>query len=254
MNIVACVKHVALLGEDIEFLDDGRVDPDFVEFDVNEWDACAVEEALQIRDTIPGSQVTVVTVGGEPATDALIRCLAMGADAAIRVAVDDDWSCMDPITTARLLALAIAPLQPHLVLTGLQSSDSAQGSTGTALSELLQLACVVGVTEIDRTGFPASSIVTRELAGGFHDVLEVSLPALFAVQTGINQPRYVTMRALRDVQQFPIDIIDATLPAAPGFQLVTTTIPAQAEGVQLIEGSAHEIALAIATIVKERSA
>src|ERR1700694_2403009 len=136
MKIVVCVKLVKVLGDEVEFTPDGLdVDPDYLEHALNEWDACALEEALQIRERLGEAEVVAVTAGDKKSEDALRRCLAMGAERAVRV----DSAAIDPIATAIALASAVAPESPDLVLCGVQSSDSVQGSSGTALAERLGL-------------------------------------------------------------------------------------------------------------------
>ena len=134
MKTVVCVKQVRTLGDEVEFTGDERdVDPDYVELAVNEWDTYAVEEALRVKEATGEGEVVVVTVGGDEAEEALRRCLAMGADRAIRVE-SEGAGVEDPLTTARRLAAAVAPESPDLVFTGVQSSDSVQAATGTMLA------------------------------------------------------------------------------------------------------------------------
>ena len=180
------------MGDEVEFTADGRdVDPDFLDRALNEWDACAVEEALRVRERL-GGEVVVVTVGDAGAEGALRRCLAMGAERAIRV----DAGPVDPVSTARGLAAAVAGESPDLVLTGVQSADSVQGSTGVALAELLGLPRVAVVTKLEWSG-NGPATVDRELEGGLVDVVEVDTPALLTIQTGINEPRYANLRAIK---------------------------------------------------------
>src|ERR1700687_4964024 len=127
MKLVVCVELVKVLGDEVESTADVLdVDPDFLEAALNEWDACAVEEALRIRERLGEAEVVAVTAGDKKSEEALRRCLAMGADRAGR-----GGSAMPaPIATANALASAVAPESPDLVLCGVQSSDSVQGSTG----------------------------------------------------------------------------------------------------------------------------
>ena len=122
MKIVVCVKQVAVLGDEVEFTDDARdVDPDYLDFALNEFDSYATEEALRIRETLggEGDEVVVVSVGDRQVEDAVRRCLAMGADRAVRV---DRAGSTDPITLARLLAPVVRRESPDLVFCGVQSS------------------------------------------------------------------------------------------------------------------------------------
>ena len=95
MKVVVCVKQVAALGDEVEFTDDERdVDPDYLDLALNEWDTYATEEALRLREAAGDGEVVVVTCGGDEAEAALRRCLAMGADRAVRI----ESEAVDPIS------------------------------------------------------------------------------------------------------------------------------------------------------------
>ena len=248
MKIVVCVKLVKVLGDEVEFTPDGLdVDPDYLEHALNEWDACAVEEALQIRERLGEAEVVAVTAGDKKSEEALRRCLAMGADRAVRV----DSAVADPISTANALAAAIAPESPNLVLCGVQSSDSVQGSTGTALSERLGLPRVAVVKKLEWSG-AGPATVHRELEGGLVDVVEVDTPAVLTIQTGINQPRYATLRAIKLAEQQEIAIVRGPAGGDAGYRVRRMFTPPKGEGAQMLKGNASEIAGQIAVIIKER--
>ena len=216
MKIVVCVKQVAVLGDEVEFTDDGRdVDPDYLDFALNEWDAYATEEALRIREQLDSErdEVVVVTVGDREVEDAMRRCLAMGADRGIRV---DFARSADPITVARLLAPVVQRESPDLVFCGVQSSDAVQAATGTALAELVGLPRVAVVTGIEWDPSADRATVQRELEGGLLDLMEVDTPALLTIQTGINQPRYATLRAIKQAEQKEIEVVSPDEPGDPG--------------------------------------
>jgi electron transfer flavoprotein beta subunit len=248
MKIVVCVKLVKVLGDEVEFTPDGLdVDPDYLEHALNEWDACAVEEALRIRERAGEAEVVAVTAGDKKAEEALRRCLAMGADRAVRV----DSAATDPISTANALAAAIAPESPNLVLCGVQSSDAVQGSTGTALSELLGLPRVAVVKKLDWSG-AGPATVHRELEGGLVDVVEVDTPAVLTIQTGINQPRYATLRAIKLAEQQEIAVVKGPPGGDPAYRVRRMFTPPKGEGAQMLKGNPSEIAGQIAVIIKER--
>jgi electron transfer flavoprotein beta subunit len=213
---------------------------------LNEWDACAVEEAIQIRERLGEGEVVVVTVGDEEADGALRRCLAMGADRAIRV----DAEPRDPISTARALAELVAAETPDLVLTGVQSADSVQGSTGVALAELLGLPRVAVVTKIGWSG-SGPATVERELEGGLVDVVEVDTPALLTIQTGINQPRYANLRAIKQAEQQEVRVVSADA-GEPAYRVRRMFAPPRGAGAELLEGNAAQVAQQIAELLKER--
>jgi electron transfer flavoprotein beta subunit len=213
---------------------------------LNEWDACATEEAIQIRERLGEGEVVVVTVGDEEAEGALRRCLAMGADRAIRV----DAEPRDPISTARALAEVVAAESPDLVLTGVQSADSVQGSTGVALAELLGLPRVAVVTKIEWSG-SGPATVDRELEGGLVDVVEVDTPALLTIQTGINQPRYANLRAIKQAEQQEVRVVSADV-GEPAYRMRRMFTPPRGAGAELLEGNAAQVAQQIAELLKER--
>jgi electron transfer flavoprotein beta subunit len=236
------------LGDEVEFTADGRdVDPDFLDRALNEWDACAVEEALRVRERL-GGEVVVVTVGDAEAEGALRRCLAMGADRAIRV----DAGPVDPVSTARGLAAAVAGESPELVLTGVQSADSVQGSTGVALAELLGLPRVAVVTKLEWSG-SGPATVDRELEAGLVDVVEVDTPALLTIQTGINEPRYANLRAIKQAEQQEIAVVAADT-GEPAYRVRRMFTPPRGAGAELLEGSPAEVAGRIVELVRERLA
>ena len=235
------------MGDELELTPDGLdVDPDYLDRALNEWDACATEEAIQIRERLGEGEVVVVTVGDEEAEGALRRCLAMGADRAIRV----DAEPRDPISTARALADVVAAESPDLVLTGVQSADSVQGSTGVALAELLGLPRVAVITKVDWSG-SGPATVDRELEGGLVDVVEVDTPALLTIQTGINQPRYANLRAIKQAEQQEIVVVDADA-GEPAYRVRRMFTPPRGAGAELLEGNAAQVAQQIAELLKER--
>jgi electron transfer flavoprotein beta subunit len=250
LKLVVCVKLVRVLGDEVEFTADGLdVDPDYLETALNEWDACALEEALLIKERTGGGEVVAVTAGDKRSEEALRRCLAMGADRAIRV----ETSARDPLSTARALAAAVKPESADLVLCGVQSSDSVQGSTGTALSELLGLPRVAVVKKLDWSG-SGPATVHRELEGGLIDVVEVDTPAVLTIQTGINQPRYATLRAIKLAEQQAIAITagDGAGGGEPAYRVRRMFSPPKGAGAQMLDGGPEEIAKQIAGIIKER--
>ncbi len=250
MKIVVCVKWVGALGDDVEFNDGGTgVDPDYLLFSLNEWDACATEEALRLRDAAGGGEVVVATVGGEESERALRHCLAMGADRAVRVAIDDPL-VLDPLTVGRLLSSVVRRERADIVLCGAQSSDATHGATGPALAAFLDVPCVTVVTKVELSG--GSATVRRELEAGLVDITDVVLPAVLTIQTGINEPRYVTHRALQQAQRSDVPVVEpAGYPGAPqAFAIRSMAVPASTRA-EVLGATAGEIAARIAELVRE---
>jgi electron transfer flavoprotein beta subunit len=253
VKLVVCVKQVAVLGDEVEFTDDERdVDPDFLDFALNEWDSFATEEALQIRERLGEGEVVVVTVGDEDSEDALRRCLAMGADRAVRV--DGAELSRDPVTLARALAPVVRREEPDLVFCGVQSSDAVQAATGLALAELLGLPRVAVVTKVDWDRDAGVARVNRELEGGLVDLVEVDTPAVLTIQTGINEPRYANLRAIKQAEQKEIDVVEPEDVGEPAYRIRRMFVPAKGEGAEMLNGSPEAIAQRIKEIVGERLA
>jgi electron transfer flavoprotein beta subunit len=248
VKVVVCVKQVAVLGDEVEFTADERdVDPDYLDYALNEWDTYATEEALRLRDAAGEGEVVVVSVGDEDAEDAMRRCLAMGADRGVRIEVE---GALDPIQAARALAEVVRTESPDLVFCGVQSADAVQAATGTALAELLGLPRVAVVTKIELGDGRAT--VHRELEGGLVDVVEVETPALLTIQTGINEPRYATLRAIKQAEEKEIEVRQPADLGEPAYRVRRMFVPPKGEGAEMLDGSPQDVAQRIKEIVQER--
>ena len=181
------------------------VDPDFLEWELNEWDAFSLEEALALREAAGEGEVVAITVGDRDADEALLSALAKGADRGVRI-WDDALAGADPLAVARVLAAAVEREAADLVLCGVQSSDAVNGATGIALAGFLDLPHVAVVKSLDYDAASSTATVERELEGGLVEVLRVRMPALLTIQTGINQPRYATLRAIKQAREKPLAV------------------------------------------------
>lgn len=252
LRILVTVKHTAKLGDEYQFTADGRdVVGDYLDHDLNEWDDAALEQALLLAEAIGGAEVVAVTIGPEEAEKSLRKVLAKGADRAVRV-WDDRLAGADPVTIARALA-GIARIEaPDLILCGTQSSDQAHGSTGTALARILGLphGSVIASVEWDGTG---DMTVTRELEGGTRHVLTMPAPAVLAIQTGTNVPRYATMRMIKQAKKKPLEVVDGApvVDGGGGYRVRRMYTPVQ-EKAKMLEGTADEVAQQIVAIIREK--
>ncbi|MEM2454708.1 MAG: electron transfer flavoprotein subunit beta/FixA family protein [Candidatus Bathyarchaeia archaeon] len=259
MDIVVCVKHVPDTAEaEIRIDASGKdIEKRGLVFDINEWDDYAVEEAVRIKEKFGGT-VTVVTVGPEDADNTLRKCLARGADKAIRL-TDSKVFGSDAYAIAKILYNIIKSMHFDLVLTGAQTSDDGSAIVGPVLAEFLGIPHVTMVKKIEFKD--GKAVVNRELEGGFEEMLEVDLPALFTIQTGINEPRYVSIMAIRRAMQKEIKVMtlaDIGLSekdvgeAGSWLRVESLFIPPAEKKVEFISGSPDEIASKIVEILRGR--
>lgn len=242
MKILTAIKQVA--GRDARL----RINPEAtwiveedLEFEINEPDAYALEAALNLKDR-HGGEVVVATVGPERASRALREALAKGADRGIHIETDAGVS-LDPLQVATLLARAAASEAPDLVLTGLQSDDLGYGQTGVVLAELMGWPHATIIMEIE----PAAGglRVKRELEGGWFQYVELPLPAVLTVQSGISKLRYATLMGIKkartkEVRRIPAGELGPVPP--PALRIARIYAPPPLKQTQFLEGSAVEVA------------
>jgi electron transfer flavoprotein beta subunit len=260
MKIMVAVKQVSALDEDFEFRTDGRdVDPDFFIRDLNEWDDFSLEEAVKIKEaSATPVEVVAVSVGCDDVDESLRKCLAKGADRAIRI-WDDTLEGSDPIAIARVLAAAARRESPELLFAGVQSSDQSFASTGIATAAFLGWPHAAVVAHLSYAPGDRTAVFRRELEGGLLHEMEIQCPAVLTIQLGINTPRYASLRSIKQAAAKPIDVLS---PAELGLQEGQVGEAGSASRVrrmyvpdkgraQLIEGDAAAQAARLAAIIKE---
>ncbi|MHB9286891.1 electron transfer flavoprotein subunit beta/FixA family protein [Halobacteriales archaeon Cl-PHB] len=260
MKILVTVTEVTAVDDEFEI--EGTSIPErYLTYDLNEWDDYAVEEAVQIKEAADDDvEVVTVTVGPERADETIRQALAKGADRAVRVWDDDlaGESVLDPRSKAALVAAVAEEEDPDLVLTGVQSGDVAFGATGVALAARLDLAWAAVANELDLDREAGVAHVHRELEGGIEELTDVELPAVLTIQTGINEPRYASLRGIRQAQSKPLDaksLDDLGVGAGdlPLSQALTGLEEPETEGeAELFEGSAEDTAGELAELLREQ--
>jgi electron transfer flavoprotein beta subunit len=208
VNILVCAKRVPDTSENdiVIRADQHDIERDDLVFSVNEPDNYAVEEALQIVERV-GGEVTVVTVGGDEDEEILRRELAMGAHHAVLLA-DEAFGGSDGRGIATVLGAFIQKNAFDLILTGVQADDGA-AQVGGMLAALLDYPFASLVSSIEVTG-PHTLLITREIEGGNKEVSEIDLPCVLSIQTGINEPRYVGMRGIRQAASMEVPTFGAS--------------------------------------------
>ena len=207
MRIVTCVKQVLATDIMIRPTDDGkRVDPESLKFIVNPYDEFAVEEALRIKEKIPGCNITVISMGDAETIEAIRNCLALGADDAVHLK-DDCFEGADANTKAFILSESIKKHGYDLILCGKQSVDDDNASVGIMLAEMLNIPHVAVIIKLEISEDGKSAIAHRE-AEGCVEIIECSLPAVFTCQKGLNIPRFLSLANVMKARRKRIEQID----------------------------------------------
>ncbi len=259
MDVVVCVKHVPETAEaELKINQSGKaIEKTGLVHDINEWDDYALEEAVRIKEK-QGGTVTAITIGPEGSESTLRKCLARGADKAIRL-TDPKFEGSDGYATAKILHSVIKTLHFDLILTGAQAGDDGSAMVGPILAQMLGIPHATMVKKIELSEGTAK--VNRELEGGLEEIVEVKLPALFAVQTGINEPRYVSIMGIRKAMQKEIKVMslaDTGLSenevgeAGSWIKIEKMYVPPVEKQAEFLKGSPDEVATKIAEIIKSR--
>ena len=259
MKIAVCLKQVQARDAVLKINSAGTwiVSAD-VSFVLNEPDIYALEEGLRLNEK-HGGELLVASLGPARAQQALKEALAKGADRALHLD-DPAFEGLDAYGAAQALAKALAPEKPDLILTGLQSDDLGLAQTGVILAEFLGLPHSTIIMEIEVQGqsVPSTSLkeaeqrrslkVKRELEGGWFQWLEIPLPALLTIQSGINKPRYATLSGIMKAKTKPLKKLTAAalglMPAdlAPRQKILKVYVPVKKARAEFFEGTPKEIA------------
>jgi electron transfer flavoprotein beta subunit len=242
MKIVACIKEVPVRDSQLRPDSSGRwIDDSDLGFEINEPDAYALEEALQLKEK-HGGEVIALCAGPSRASRSIREALAKGADRALHIE-EEQVSSLDTLGLARLLAKALGPEKPDLILTGLQSDDLGYGQTGVVLAELLGVphATIIMAVEVAN----GSIRVKRELESGWFQHIEMPLPAVLTIQSGINKLRYATLMGIKKAKSKEIKHLascDLNAAAASVATIERVYVPHKSKQTQILEGSPKEAA------------
>jgi len=248
MEILVCVRRVPDTSEnEIQLNRAGNdIERDDLVYSINEPDNYAVEEALQIAAKAGGS-VKVVTVGGDDDEEVLRREMAMGANHGVLIS-DDAFNGSDGRGIATILKAFVQKGHYDLILTGIQADDGG-AQVGGMLAALLDYpfaSLVNAITVLDGGKLK----VSREIEGGNREMNEIDLPCVLSIQTGINEPRYVGMRGIRQVASVEIPTFGASDlgvdtgavgEAGAKVKRVDYFVPALGTGAEILQGSQEEI-------------
>jgi electron transfer flavoprotein beta subunit len=249
MKIIVAIKQVPERDAQVHIGPSGKwIEESDLQYAMNEPDAYALEEALQLKEKAGSGEVIVLSAGPERAGSTIREALAKGADRAIHV-VCDDLAARDALGVARLLAAAIKPESPDLILTGLQSEDLGLGQTGVIVAELLGLPHASLILQVEKTDTGLK--VKRELEEGWFQHIEIPTPAVLTIQSGGNKLRYATLMGIKRAKTKEMRAFTAAelaVDSAPVVTLDAITLPKKQKSTQMLPGSAKEAA---ATLVEK---
>jgi electron transfer flavoprotein beta subunit len=241
MKIVVCIKQVPAKDAPLTIADGNWIRETDIGFEMNEPDSYALEEALRLKEKHTG-EVIAVSMGPERVKQTIKEALAKGADRGIHIA-DDKAHTLDPLSSAKSLASAIEREKPDLVLTGLQSDDQGFGQTGVLLAERLKLPHATLIMQIDAQA--NGMRVKRELEAGWFQWVEVPIPALLTIQSGINKVRYATLKGImaakkKEIATIPRESLGVTV--EPTEHIERIYVPVKTKKTEFIAGTPKEAA------------
>jgi electron transfer flavoprotein beta subunit len=249
MKILVAIKQVPQRDLTLKVSTSGNwVDESDLTWEINEPDAYALEEALQLKEK-HGGEVLALCAGPARASQTIREALAKGADRALHI--EDDLTRFDLLGVARLLAKAIDTEKPDLVLTGLQSDDLGYGQTGVIIAELIGWAHATIIMAADKTD--SGIRVKRELEDGWFQHVELPLPAVLTIQSGINKLRYATLMGIKRAKTKEVKRLTAAdLGVAPVDSIVVERVylPERTKQTTMIAGSAKEQAAKLVDVLK----
>jgi len=259
VNILVCVRRVPDTSEnEIQLNGSGNdIEREDLVYSINEWDNYAVEEALQITARA-GGEVTVITVGDEEDEEVLRREMAMGAKQGVLL-TDEVFTGSDARGIATILKGYVDKNKFDLILTGAQAEDGG-AQVGGMLAALLDypFASLVDAVEV----LDGSKLkITREIAGGNKEVSEIDLPCVLSIQTGINEPRYVGMRGIRQVASVEIPQfgaselgVDKSAVGEVGAKVTRLDyfVPALGKGAEMLTGEREEVIERLIELMKSK--
>lgn len=242
MKILVSIKQVPSRDSQLRVDAGGHwIQENDLTFEVNEPDAFALEEALRLKEK-HGGEVVALLAGPARASQTIREALAKGADRAIHIE-EENLSAFDTLGVAKLLAKAAEAEKPDLILTGLQSDDLGYGQTGVVMAELLGLphGTIIMAVEIIDGGIR----VKRELEDGWFQNVEMPLPAILTIQSGINKLRYATLMGIKKAKTKEVKRLTAAelgVTAAPTASIERVYLPQRTKQTQLLDGSPKEAA------------
>ncbi len=242
MKIIVSIKQFPVRDSQLRVDPNGRwIQENDLSFEINEPDAYALEEALQLKEK-HGGEVIALCAGPARATQTIREALAKGADRAIHIE-EENLSSLDTLSLAKMLAKAAEAEKADLILTGLQSDDLGYGQTGVVVAELLGLPHGTIIMQVEK--LDSGIRVKRELEDGWFQHVDMPLPAVLTIQSGINKLRYATLMGIKKAKNKEIKKLTPSelgVAAAPTATIEKVYLPLRSKQTLMLNGTAKEAA------------
>lgn len=254
MNIVVFIKQTFDTEAKIVLDGNGKIDANGVNLIINPYDEYAIEEGIKLKEKL-GGEVTVVSMGGPRAQEAIRTALAMGADKGVLVS-DPEVDNTDEYGRAQILAKAVADIPYDIIITGRIAIDDGASQIAVRLAEALSIPSISSILKLDIAGTQATAV--REIDGGT-ETIEVSLPAVVTAQKGLNEPRYPSVAGIMKAKKKPLKtltVADLGLNAgdlSPKMTINQYTLPTPRQAGRKIGGEAAQAASELAKLLREEA-
>ena len=256
MKIMVCLKQVPHQDARLDIDGDGTwIKEDNIKFEINSYDTYALEEALKVKDA-GEAEVVVVSIGPDRVTQALRTALGMGADRAIHVK-DPETNGSDTLGLAKILAAIAKEESPDLIFMGLMADDGNFAAIPPMLAELVGIPHSTAVVNVARAN--GTVTVDREIEGGASEVVELQSPCLIAVQSGLNQVRYASLKGIMAAKKKPLDVKTAAELGLSGqvgagaakVRITKVAPPPKGDRADILSGSTDEVVAGLVGKIKE---
>jgi len=254
MRILVCIKRVPDL-ETMTFQDPPPQSPAEISFEeapwrMNRYDEYAVEVALRLRETRGACRIDALTVGDENVGDVLRRAIGMGVDHGVHIQQAGEMF-PSPFAIGELIAAYAREKAYDVILCGVMSEDLMQGAVGPIIGGLLKWPCLTAIHAVSVQKEGRALQCEREVEGGRQEVLEVELPALLTIQSGIHTPRYPALSKLLRANQYPLEVLPAASLATPTHRqrVCAITLPERVRAGVMMEGTAESRARQLAKLL-----
>jgi electron transfer flavoprotein beta subunit len=207
VKIAVCIKRVPDMDVRFKIAANGTsVDETGLKFDINDFDAWAVEAALQVKDKEPATEVVAISLGPDAVQETIRKALSMGADRGVQLKADA--VPFDGLAIARALAAELKDGGYDIIFFGKQSPDSSNGVVGPMVAELLGLPVVTAISTLELSG--ATGTAKREIEGG-QEFVRFPVPVVLTVDQGLNTARYPSLKGIMAAKKKPLDVKPAQL-------------------------------------------